>query len=50
MSGKDKIEQIAFRTGYQSASAFNVAFTKYAGMPPGEFRRRSAADRTAEAL
>jgi len=42
MSGKDKIEQIAFRTGYQSASAFNVAFTKYAGMPPGEFRRRSA--------
>lgn len=46
MSGKDKIEQIAFQTGYQSASAFNVAFTKYAGMPPGEFRRRNAADPT----
>ena len=44
MSGKDKIEQIALRTGYQSASAFNVAFTRYAGMPPGEFRRMNVTD------
>jgi AraC-like DNA-binding protein len=35
LSSTDKIEQIAFRIGYQSASAFNVAFTKYVGMPPG---------------
>lgn len=41
MSGQDNIEQIALRTGYQSASAFSVAFTKHAGMPPGEFRRQS---------
>lgn len=40
-SGQDNIEQIALRTGYQSASAFSVAFAKHAGMPPGEFRRRS---------
>lgn len=41
LSGQDNIEQIALRTGYQSASAFSVAFAKHAGMPPGEFRRRS---------
>lgn len=40
LSSTDKIEQIAFRIGYQSASAFNVAFTKYVGMPPGVFRRQ----------
>ncbi|EMA4137645.1 AraC family transcriptional regulator [Cronobacter turicensis] len=40
-SGQDNIEQIALRTGYQSASAFSVAFAKHTGMPPGEFRRRS---------
>lgn len=36
----DKIEQIAFQVGYQSSSAFNVAFSKYVGMPPGAFRER----------
>ncbi|EPS2709938.1 cupin domain-containing protein [Cronobacter turicensis] len=41
ISGQDNIEQIALRTGYQSASAFSVAFAKHTGMPPGEFRRRS---------
>ncbi|ELY4523240.1 AraC family transcriptional regulator [Cronobacter turicensis] len=41
LSGRDNIEQIALRTGYQSASAFSVAFAKHTGMPPGEFRRRS---------
>ena len=46
LNGKDKIEQIAFRTGYQSASAFNAAFTKYTGMPPGEFRHRNATNGT----
>lgn len=40
MSSNDKIEQIAFRVGYQSASAFNVAFNKYVGIPPGVFRRQ----------
>ncbi|ALB67005.1 AraC family transcriptional regulator [Cronobacter dublinensis] len=44
-SSQDNIEQIALRTGYQSASAFSVAFTKHAGMPPGEFRRRSRTER-----
>jgi transcriptional regulator GlxA family with amidase domain len=44
-SSQDNIEKIALRTGYQSASAFSVAFTKHAGMPPGEFRRRSRTER-----
>ncbi|MDU6682835.1 MAG: AraC family transcriptional regulator [Enterobacteriaceae bacterium] len=44
LSSTDKIEQIAFRIGYQSASAFNVAFTKYVGMPPGVFRRQKSHD------
>ncbi|EGT5660758.1 AraC family transcriptional regulator [Cronobacter dublinensis subsp. dublinensis] len=44
-SSQDNIEQIALRTGYQSASAFSVAFTKHAGMPPGEFRLRSRTER-----
>lgn len=44
LSSADKIEQIAFRIGYQSASAFNVAFTKYVGMPPGVFRRQKSHD------
>ena len=38
LTTSDKIEQIAFRVGYQSASAFNVAFTQFVGMPPGVFR------------
>ncbi|WP_105637474.1 AraC family transcriptional regulator [Cronobacter dublinensis] len=46
-SGQDNVEQIALRAGYQSASAFSVAFTKHAGMPPGEFRRRSRTERPA---
>ncbi|ELY3595139.1 cupin domain-containing protein [Cronobacter turicensis] len=48
LSGQDNIEQIALRTGYQSASAFSVAFAKHAGMPPGEFRRRSRTARPAQ--
>jgi len=44
LNGKDKIEQIALRTGYQSASAFHVAFTRYTGLPPGEFRRQHVAN------
>lgn len=42
ISSNDKIEQIAFRAGYQSASAFHVAFNKYVGIPPGVFRRHNA--------
>ncbi|WP_039054985.1 AraC family transcriptional regulator [Enterobacter sp. Bisph1] len=41
VSSKEKIEQIAFRIGYQSASAFTVAFTHYMGVPPGVFRRQN---------
>ncbi|ELY3543724.1 AraC family transcriptional regulator [Cronobacter turicensis] len=47
-SGQDNIEQIALQTGYQSASAFSVAFAKHTGMPPGEFRRRSRTARPAQ--
>ncbi|EOI3551045.1 cupin domain-containing protein [Cronobacter turicensis] len=48
ISGQDNIEQIALQTGYQSASAFSVAFARHAGMPPGEFRRRSRTARPAQ--
>ena len=40
MTGNEKIEQIAFQIGYKSASAFSVAFTKYVGVAPSEFRRQ----------
>jgi AraC-like DNA-binding protein len=32
---------VASRVGYGSESAFSAAFVRYAGMPPGEYRRRS---------
>ena len=41
------IQQIADRVGYGSASAFSVAFARYAGMPPARFARTSD-DRTIE--
>lgn len=46
MSSNDKIEQIAFQIGYQSASAFNVAFNKYVGISPGVFRRQNTISQT----
>ncbi|MCH9291131.1 AraC family transcriptional regulator [Klebsiella quasipneumoniae] len=37
---------IAERLGYGSASAFSVAFTRYAGTSPGKYARQRAAQRT----
>ncbi|MDB5930582.1 MAG: AraC family transcriptional regulator [Polaromonas sp.] len=33
------IAEVAQRVGYSSASTFNVAFTRYAGLPPGRYAR-----------
>lgn len=33
------IAEIAERTGYRSASAFSVAFTRYVGLPPARYTR-----------
>ncbi len=46
LSSKERIEKIAFQSGYQSASAFNVAFTHYVGVPPGVFRRQNTGAQT----
>ncbi len=37
------LADIAERVGYQSASAFSTAFSKYVGQPPGRFARGSLA-------
>ena len=37
--GPDHIAAIAANVGYQSEAAFNRAFKKYVGVPPGEWRR-----------
>jgi AraC-like DNA-binding protein len=37
---KGPLIEIATRVGYASASAFNVAFTRYVGVTPGAFARR----------
>lgn len=34
-----KIYEVAFQVGYQNVSWFTVAFKKYTGMKPGDFRR-----------
>ncbi len=34
------IAEIAQRVGYSSASTFNVAFTRYVGLPPGRYARQ----------
>jgi AraC-like DNA-binding protein len=34
---------VASRVGYGSEAAFSTAFARYAGVPPGEYRRRSRA-------
>ncbi|HEX4299129.1 MAG TPA: AraC family transcriptional regulator [Devosia sp.] len=41
------IAAIAEDVGYQSEAAFNRAFKKYVGAPPGAWRRARAAERTA---
>lgn len=37
-----KLIAIAHATGFSSSRTFNRAFVAYAGMPPGEYRRRHA--------
>jgi len=38
------IEQIAARVGYGSGSSFSVAFTRYAGLSPRQYARKTAAN------
>jgi AraC-like DNA-binding protein len=40
-SSRDGVAQVAFEVGYESESAFNRAFKREFGMPPGRFRERS---------
>lgn len=37
-----RIDQVAERVGYGSASTFSVAFARYAGMPPARYARTAA--------
>jgi AraC-like DNA-binding protein len=37
------IAKIAAQVGYESEAAFNRAFKRYVGMPPGTWRSRKAA-------
>ncbi len=39
-SGDATVAQIAERIGYGSASAFNTAFSRHVGQPPGRYARR----------
>lgn len=39
---------VASRVGYGSEAAFSAAFVRYAGVPPGEYRRRARAVRTTD--
>lgn len=36
------IAEVAQRVGYSCASTFNVAFTRYVGLPPGRYVREQA--------
>ena len=40
--GSETIGQIAGRVGYEAEAAFNKAFKRWNGQPPGAFRRASA--------
>jgi AraC-like DNA-binding protein len=44
------IAEVAARVGYQSEAAFNRAFKKYVGTPPGEWRRAQAGERATAAI
>jgi AraC-like DNA-binding protein len=35
------LKEVASRVGYDSVSAFSMAFKRYSGQSPGEYRRRS---------
>ncbi|RAS59113.1 helix-turn-helix protein [Vibrio diazotrophicus] len=39
--GSISLEDIAESIGYQSASAFNAAFKRFHGVPPGQYRQRT---------
>jgi AraC-like DNA-binding protein len=45
--GVAKVSAVAREVGYDSEAAFNRAFKKIAGVPPGAWRRRHAARPTA---
>ena len=47
-SPEQSIAQAAAQVGYQSEAAFNRAFKKYMGVPPGRWRRARAETRQAE--
>ena len=47
-SPEQSIAQAAAQVGYQSEAAFNRAFKKYMGVPPGRWRRTRAETRQAE--
>ena len=40
LQGRSSLEEIAFRIGYQSASAFSTAFSNRVGCPPSEYATR----------
>jgi len=44
-STDDKVEAVAAAVGYSNSFAFSVAFKRWMGWPPSEFRRRSRARR-----
>lgn len=47
LSRQQAIAEVAERVGYSSASAFSVAFTRYAGVSPGAWVREGGAVKTA---
>lgn len=42
VNGTDNVATVAERVGYESEAAFNRAFKKIVGVPPGEWRRAKA--------
>jgi AraC-like DNA-binding protein len=48
-AGNTTAAVVAARVGYGSEAAFSAAFVRYAGVPPGEYRRRTRSVRDATA-
>jgi AraC-like DNA-binding protein len=40
--GKDNVEEIAMRIGYESGAAFSQAFKREIGVAPGHYRRAAS--------
>lgn len=40
---KERRSAVADRVGYESEVSLNLAFRPWAGVPPGQYRRRTAA-------